>query len=106
MELCAIKEGLLLAVRLNLRSVVVLLSDCLEAINLLMEEEDFRNELGVWRGDILEIRKQFEAMSFTYINRKMNSWTDALAKFALSGDVSLFWDGIFPPWLIGGNWGF
>lgn len=41
-ELCAIKEAPLFALRLNLRSVAIL-SDCLEAIQLLKEGVDIKN---------------------------------------------------------------
>lgn len=80
-ELKAILEGVKFAEILGCQ-YIMLESDCLEAINLIVKEDEVRNELGVVVEEIRNRVLAFSEISFSFISRRHNSVADVVAKWA------------------------
>lgn len=98
-ELMAVREGIRLAVRPSLGWVVVL-SDSLEAINLLRGRVVYHSETGLLVEEILELESHFSSIDFLHVNRKHNTLEDSLARHASLSKASRLWNSPFPLWLL------
>lgn len=96
-EALAVLEGLKLAHRLNISSIVVE-SDCKAVIDMLLGVSSTLTEAGVWIHDILELAGCFSDISFSHVCRGNNELAHCLAKKSLSLG-SYLWLSNFPVWL-------
>lgn len=97
-ELKAIVEGLKFAESMNCMHVLVE-SDCLQAINLVLREEEVRNELGTLVDEIKRRVSSFSVVDFSFSQRNSNLVSDAIAKWARDERTNFDWVQFFPEWL-------
>ncbi|KAF7835740.1 ribonuclease H [Senna tora] len=85
-ELMAIKHGLLLGLQRGFGDLIVEV-DCLEAINLIKNEDISRHQLGSLIQDIRAISNSFAKISLKHVYREANHCADGLAKMGSQNNL-------------------
>lgn len=96
-EALAVLEGLKLALRLNLSSIIVE-SDCQALVNMINGVSSTLAVDGVWVHDITDMAKNFGNIVFAHVGRGSNVSAHCLARKGLSSG-SFLWLDNFPVWL-------
>lgn len=97
-KLIAIKEGLRLALHLELSAIAVL-SGCLQVVSLLEEGEMNHSENAILMQEIRDLGKSFQRVEFHHIDIDGNMLANKLVKEAIRLRIFMLWNQVFPVWL-------